>query len=381
MNPAGLQKGGIGQIMKIVFQKSDLASALNIVSKAVGIRSVSPILECVLITAQHGEIRFTANNNDLGIETLSAGTIIEEGMVALNARLFSELVRKFPESEVELEVNAKNVATVTCEASQFKLLGQAGEEFPDLMQIDQSDAIEISEFSLKEAIRQTIFSIADQESNPVLTGELFEVNDNELKIVALDGHRIAIRRILLNDSYGKRRVIVPGKSLMELSKILEGDADEIVQIVFSRSHLMFRFGATMVITGLIDGNYFDVNRMIYSDFETKVTVNKRQMQSCMDRACLLSGTGEKKPVIMSFHDSDVVISASSFIGSMNEVLLIEKEGKNMEIGFNPKFILDVLRVIDDEDITMYLINQKYPCVIKDADETYLYLVLPVNISA
>ena len=367
--------------MKIVFQKSDLASALNIVSKAVGIRSVSPILECVLITAQHGEIRFTANNNDLGIETLSAGTIIEEGMVALNARLFSELVRKFPESEVELEVNAKNVATVTCEASQFKLLGQPGEEFPDLMQIDQSDAIEISEFSLKEAIRQTIFSIADQESNPVLTGELFEVNDNELKIVALDGHRIAIRRILLNDSYGKRRVIVPGKSLMELSKILEGDADEIVQIVFSRSHLMFRFGATMVITGLIDGNYFDVNRMIYSDFETKVIVNKRQMQSCMDRACLLSGTGEKKPVIMSFHDSDVVISASSFIGSMNEVLLIEKEGKNMEIGFNPKFILDVLRVIDDEDITMYLINQKYPCVIKDADETYLYLILPVNISA
>lgn len=366
--------------MKILFQKTDLSAALNIVSKAVAVRSVSPILGCVLITAQHGEIRFTANNNELGIETICAGEIIEEGTVALDARLFSELVRKLPDSEVELDVDGKNQAKITCEASQFRILGQPGEEFPDLAQIDQSDGIEISEFSLKEAIRQTIFSIGDQESNLILTGELFEVNDNELKIVALDGHRIAIRRILLNDSYGKQKVIVPGKTLMELSKILEGDADEIVQIFFSRNHLLFRFGATMVITGLIEGNYFDVSRMIYSDFETKVTINKRQFLSCIDRACLLAGTGEKKPVVMAFHDEDVLISTSSYIGSMNEVLLIEKEGKNMEIGFNPKFLLDVLRVIEEDEITMYLINQKYPCVIKDADETYLYLVLPVNIS-
>ena len=367
--------------MKVIFLKSDLAAALNIVSKAVAQRSVTTILECVLITADHDTIKLTANNNELGIETLSDGTIIEEGMVALNARLFSDLIRKFPESEIELEVNEKNVATISCEASQFRLLGQPGEEFPDLAQIDSSDAIEISEFSLKEAIRQTIFSVADQESNPILTGELFEVNDNELKIVALDGHRIAIRRILLNDSYEKKRVIVPGKTLTELLKILEGNADEIVQIFFSRNHLMFRFGETMVLTALIEGNFFDVSRMIYNDFETKVVVNKKQLQSCVDRACLLTGTADKKPIIMGIHDEDVVISTSSYIGSMNEVLWIDKEGKNMEIGFNPKFLLDVLRVIDDEDITMYLINQKYPCVIKDADETYLYLVLPVNISA
>ena len=367
--------------MKVIFEKSDLAAALNIVSKAVAQRSVTTILECVLITATDGCIRLTASNNELGIETLSDGTIEEEGTVALNARLFSDLIRKFPDSEIELEVNEKNVATISCEASQFRLLGQPGEEFPDLAQIDPSDAIEISEFALKEAIRQTIFSVAEQENNQILTGELFEVNDNELKVVALDGHRIAIRRILLNDSYGKKKVIVPGKTLTELSKILEGNADEIVQIVFSRNHLVFRFGETMVVTSLIEGNFFDVSRMIYNDFETKVVVNKKQLQSCVDRACLLTGTADKKPIIMGIHDEDIVISTSTYVGSMNEVLWIEKEGKNMEIGFNPKYLLDVLRVIDDEDITMYLINQKYPCVIKDADETYLYLVLPVNISA
>ena len=366
--------------MKILFQKNNLSSALNIVSKAVAVRSVSQIMECVLITAQHGEIKLTANNNELGIETVTAGEILEEGMIALDARLFSDLIRKFPDSEILLETDDKNQAMVSCESSKFQLLGQPGEDFPYLEHVDQTDVIEISEFSLKEAIRQTIFSIGDQESNPVLTGELFEVNDNELKIVSLDGHRISIRRIILNDTYGKQKVIVPGKTLQEMQKILDGSADEIVQIIFSRNHLIFQFGATMVMTRLIEGNYFDVSRMIYSDFETKVTINKKQLLDCIDRASLLSGIGEKKPIIMGFHEDDVSVSTSSYIGSMNETIPIQKEGKNLQIGFNPKFFLDVLRVIDEEEIDIYLINQKYPCVIKDAQETYLYLILPVNIS-
>lgn len=364
--------------MKIICDKSELVSSVSIVSKAVAVRSTTPILECIAITADNGEIRFTANNNELGIETIVNGQIEEEGVVAIDAKIFSEIIRKLPDNLVEISVDDQYQVKIVCEKSKFNLTGKSGDDFIYLPQIPETSSIEISQYSLKESIKQTIFSVADNDSNLVMTGELFEVIDNKLKIVSLDGHRISIRNINLNDSYGNKKVIVPGKSLQELNKILTGEMDEMVVIYFGENHLMFCFDATTIVTRLIDGNYFDVSRMISSDYETKVTVNKKQFLDSIDRATLLSREGEKKPVVMSFDDERVAITMKSFIGSMHEEIDIDKEGKDIMIGFNPNYFIDALRVIDDEEITLYLINRKYPCLIKDEKESYVYLILPVN---
>lgn len=364
--------------MKIVCNKAELSAAISIVSKAVATRSTVAIMECILIRARGDQIGLTANNNELGIETLLNGTVLEEGMIALDAKIFSDIVRKLPDNDVYLSVEDNYKTVITCEKAQFQIPGKSGYDFVMLPPINMDDCIEVSQLALHETIRQTLFSVADNDNNIVMTGELFDVNDNELRIISLDGHRISLRKIFLNDSYGKKKVIVPGKTLQELNKILPVEQDEIVQIYFSDNHLMFQFDETIVITRLIEGNYFDVDKMISSEYETRVKINKKDLLSCLDRASLLKKEGDNKPVVMTFTNDSLQIVMKSLLGTMNEEIDIVKEGKNLQIGFNPSFFVDALRVIDEEEVTLYMINQKYPCVIKDEQESYIYMILPIN---
>lgn len=239
----------------------------------------------------------------------------------------------------------------------------------------------MSQFTLKEVIRQTIFSIAPNENNKLMTGELFEVKNNFLKVVSLDGHRIAIRKLELKESYPDRKVVVPGKTLNEISKILSGETEDQVQIFFSDNHILFEFDDTKVVSRLIDGEYFRIEQMLSSDYETKVKINKKEFLDCIDRATLLVKEGDKKPIIIHIGDDSMELRIDSAMGSMREDIDIEKSGKDIMIGFNPKFLIDALRVIDDEEITIYLVNPKAPCFIKDEEESYIYLILPVNINA
>ena len=239
----------------------------------------------------------------------------------------------------------------------------------------------MSQFTLKEVIRQTIFSIAPNENNKLMTGELFEVKNNVLKVVSLDGHRIAIRKLELKEAYPDRKVVVPGKTLNEISKILSGEVEDQVQIFFSDNHILFEFDDTKVVSRLIDGEYFRIEQMLSSDYETKVKINKKEFLNCIDRATLLVKEGDKKPIIIHIGDGSMELRIDSAMGSMREDIDIDKSGKDIMIGFNPKFLIDALRVIDDEEITIYLVNPKAPCFIKDDEESYIYLILPVNINA
>ena len=229
-------------------------------------------------------------------------------------------------------------------------------------------------------IRQTIFSIAVNENNKLMTGELFEIKDNYLKVVSLDGHRIAIRRMELKRDYSDRKVVVPGKTLNEISKILSGEMDDQVSIYFTKNHILFEFDQTMVVSRLIEGEYFRIDQMLSSDYETKITINKKEFLSCIDRATLLVREGDKKPIIINISDDKMALRIDSAMGSMNEDIDITKEGRDILIGFNPKFLLDSLKVIDDEEINIYLVNPKAPCFIRDEEESYTYLILPVNIN-
>lgn len=367
--------------MKIICNKSNLAKGVSIVSKAVPSKTTMPILECILIDASMDVIKLTANDMELGIETKIEGEIVEHGIIALNAKIFSEIVRKLPDNDVVIETESDNQAMITCEKAKFNIAAQSGEDFSYLPVVEKENSITISEFTLKEVIRQTIFSIADNDTNKMMTGELFEINDNILRVVSLDGHRISIRKIELNDNYGSEKVIVPGKTLQEISKIIGGEAEEAVEISFTKNHIVFEFNQTMVVSRLIEGDYFRIDQMLSSDYETKVRVNKRELLDCIDRATLLIKEGDKKPIIINIGDDVMELKIKSQIGTMDEEVAITKEGKDLLIGFNPKFLIDSLRVIDDEEVDLYFMNAKAPCFIKDEQQSYIYLILPVNFNA
>ena len=363
--------------MKIVCSRTNLLNGVQTVSKAVPSKTTMSILQCILIDASKN-IKLTANDMELGIETTVEGDILEPGIVALDAKIFLEIVRKFPDGDIKIETDESYQTVITSGNANIKIVGKSGEDFSYLPNIEKLDSIILSQFSLRELIRQTIFSIADNDTNKLMTGELFEVNEDKLRVASLDGHRISIRKVYLKNSYPKKKVVVPGKALNEISKILSGDTDKDVVIFFTNKHIVFEFDNTMVVSRLIEGDYFNIDQMLSSDYETKVTINKRKLLDSIDRATLLVKEGDKKPIIINITDENMKLKINSTIGSMREVIDISKNGKDLMIGFNPKFLIDALRVIDGEDVDIYLVNPKAPCFIKDSEDSYVYMILPIN---
>ena len=365
--------------MKLSFSKNDLLKGINIVNKAVSSQTTLPILKCILLDASSDRIILIANDMEMAIETVVSGTILEKGKIALDARLFSEIIKKLPDEIVEINVNERLIANIRCAKAVYDIPGQDASDYPYPPVIDKENTVSISQFSLKEMIGQTIFSLNMSENNKLMTGELFEIKNNVLRIVALDGHRIALRKIELAGNYEDRKVVVPGKTLMEVSRILNDDIDDPVAVSFSDNQLMFEFDETKVFTRLIEGEYFHIDNMISSDYQTRIVLNKKEFYDCIDRASLLIREGDNKPIIFTVADGTIELDINTTSGSMSESLEIEKEGNDIKIGFNPKFLTEPLRVIDDEMITLYMINSKAPCFIRNDSGSYLYLILPVNI--
>ncbi|MCI9537340.1 MAG: DNA polymerase III subunit beta [Eubacterium sp.] len=364
--------------MKFTCNKSDINEAINIVLKAVPGKTTMPILECVVIEAADNELKLTTNDMSLGIETRLSANIEEEGIILVNAKMISEIIRKLPDEDVYFEADNNENILLFCGKAKFNLSGKNHEEFPMLPKIEKEKKIVISQFTLKEMIRQTIFSISNNENNKILTGELFEINGDEFKIASLDLHRVSIRKIQLKESYDEIKAVIPGKTLSEVSKILTGGMEDEVEIFFTKNHVLFELGKTIIISRLIEGNFYNINQMLTNDYETKVTVNKRELLDCIDRATLLLREAENKPVIMNVKNDEIKMEMNTKIGSMDENIGIQKKGKDLRIAFDPKFLIDVLRVIDEEEVNLYLFNAKAPCFIRD-DNSYIYLILPVNL--
>lgn len=364
--------------MNIVCDKSNLIEGINIVMKAIPSKTTMEILECVVIEVKEDRIKLIANDLQIGIETLIEGNIKQEGSVAIGAKVFFEIIRKLPNDQVEISVDDNYHMNITCGKAKFNIAAKSSEEFPFLPNIVKEKSISISQFTLKDVIRQTVFSVSDNENSKVMTGELFEIHESQLKVVSLDGHRISIRKVPLKESYEDISVIIPGKTLIEISKIINGGIDDEVEIYFTDKHVLFVFEDTLVLSRLIEGEYYKIDKMLSSDYETKIRVNKKKMLDCIDRATLLLKESDKKPVIIEIKDERMRFAMISSIGTMNEDIDSVKEGKDILIGFNPKFLMDALRVIEEEEITMYMINPKAPCFIRDEEENYIYLILPVN---
>ena len=367
--------------MQIICRQTDLMNSINIVSKAVPVKSTMPILTCISITATPVGIRLTATDTELGIETMLIGSVTEPGTIALDAKIFQDIVRKLPDGDVTLTTDSNYQAVITCEKSKFDIAGRPTDEFPALPEVVKDSEIRISQFTMREMIRQTIFSIAASDNNKLMTGEFLEVTGNRMRLISLDGHRISIRKILLDEDYGNFSAVIPGKTLSELSKILSAELKDEMHISFSKKYVSFEFDGTLMTSRLIEGEYYKVDQMLSNDYETKLVVNRRQLMDSIDRAQLLIRENEKKPVILNITDDSMNIRAMTSLGSLNEDIEVEKSGVDILIGFNPRLLMDAIRVIDNEELNIYLFNPKAPCFIRDDEDSYLYLILPVNFNA
>ena len=252
--------------MNLKIKKSNLLTAINIVSKAVAVKTTRPILECILIEAKNGRIKLTANNLTLGIETFVEGTIIDEGVAAVSAKLFSDIIRNLNDSEVDIITNSDYRVEIKCEKTEFEVPYWDGTDFPEFPVVEKEKSITISQLGFRDIVRQTIFSVSDNENSRMMTGEHFEVKNNELTVTSLDGSRISMRKVSLKGDNSDIDAIVPGKTLKDVVRIVNGGADDDVVIYFTDSHMLFEFEDTRVVSRLIEGDYFKITHMLSIHF-------------------------------------------------------------------------------------------------------------------
>ena len=364
--------------MKVICQKDSLQKAINTVSRAVPVRTTMEILKCILLQAEDQSLKLTANDTALGIETRIDASVAEPGMVAIDAGLFASIIRKLPDSDIVISSDENEAIDITCENASFHLSGRGADDFIYLPTVEAKELVLISQFTLREMIGQVIFSVADSEVNAAMAGVYVEILGGKIRMTTLDGHRISIRMNDLTEVYSPISAIVPAKTLSDLSRILPGESDKMMSIEFAKNHMIFQYDQTRMVSRVIDGEYFKVESMIRDAHETHFRINKKDLLNCLDRSTLLVNESDKKPVVMNITAEEIAIRLKSAIGSMNEVIPIEKDGKDIRIAFNPKLLLDALRVIDDEEIDIYMVKYNYPCIIKDNAGSYIYVVLPVN---
>lgn len=367
--------------MKLSCSRDQLLNAINIVSKAVSSRTTLPILECILLTADDDGLKLTANDMELAIESSRMDADVEEGgKLALDARFFSDIIRKVDGDEVTITSDEKNIASIKCGRSEFKISGQDGDEFPPIPEVEKNDKFVISQNDLRNLIRQTIFSISQDESKPLLTGELVEIEGNMIDLVSVDGYRISYKNAELVQSAGSKRVIVPGKSMGEIAKILSQDEDEKAVLYFTDNHIMADINGNIVVSRLIQGEFIKYQQSFTNDYRTSARINRLKMLDSLERASLISRDSRKIPVKMDIAGDNIIITANAETSTAYEEVSAEVDGDKLTIAFNPRYLMDALRAIDDEEVYMHFNTSLSPCVFKPVEgDGYKYLVLPLRI--
>ena len=369
--------------MKIVCYKDKIIKALNSVVKGVASKTTMPILEGILIQTNDNEIKLTTYDLEIGIEYIMECEIKEQGSTVVNAIMFSEIIRKLPDTEIYISLNDKNLLEIECEGSLYKLATMNPEEFPELPKIEIENSIEVDQNVLKNMIRKTIFAVSSEENRPIFTGCLFEIENNKLNLVAVDGFRLALRSIYLNKQTNNFSAVIPGKTLNEVNKIIS-DSFEPVKIGVSKNQALFEMDNCKIVTRILDGEFLNYKNVIPSNWETRIRVNKNSIQNSFERISLISASAIEKetkyPVKVQVDIGKVIISCTNQTGDAKEELFVSTEGKNLEAGFNPKYFLDSLKAVEDEEVFIEFGTSISPCLIKSVENNdYTYMILPIRL--
>ena len=371
--------------MKIIFEKDKMIKALNSVTKAVATKTTMPILEGILIQTNNDDIKLTCYDKELGIEyIIKENNVLEQGSTVVNAIMFSEIIRKLPDTNITISINDNNLLVIECEGSVYKLATMNPDDFPQLPEINVENSIELEQNTIKDMIRKTIFAISTEENRPVFTGCLFEVKNNKLNVVAVDGFRLAWKSKVLNTKTNDFEAVIPGRTLQEINKIL-ADSFDLIKLGIAKNQGLFEIENCKIVTRLLDGEFLKYSEVIPKKWETRVRVNKNLISNCFERISLISSSSmekEKKyPVKLNVEVGKIKISCTNQTGDAKEEIFTTTEGQDLEAGFNPKFFLDVFRNIDDEEVYIDFGTSISPSVIRsiEDDGDYQYMILPVRL--
>lgn len=369
--------------MKFKCSQSVLTKALNIVSKAVTSRTTIPILKGILLeVSDDGKLKMSASDLDITIEETIDVEEASAGSVVVQSKLFGDIIRKLPNADVTVTLTDGNII-INCMNSQFSIIGLSADEFPSVKDIEESqDSILFNKAILKDMIRKTFFAASVDESKGVITGILIELLKDSINMVAIDGYRMAItREAMINVE--EKNVIISAKIMNEISKILSeaSEEEEDIKLLLNDKKAIFIIGTVKVVLRLLDGEFIKYKDVLPKDNKIKVKVNKSDLMESIERASLLSKEGKNNLIKMSIKDTIVTITSKSEEGNVKEEVLISKEGDDLDIGFNAKYVLDVLKSIDDESIYMYFNTPITPCLLEPLEgSAFEYLILPVRIT-
>jgi len=364
--------------MNFKCDKTVLQEAIVTVQKAVTGKTTMPILGGILIKAYDNEILLTGSDLDLSIEKKIKSEILEWGNVVIDAKLFGEIIRKLPNDIVEIKTFENNSIQISCQKSKFTLLYMNADEFPELTKINENMIFSIPQKKLKNMIKGTIFATASDDSRPILTGVLFEIKDKKLNLVALDGYRLALKNENL-ETENVINAVIPGKTLSEVSKILD-ESEENVNITFTPNNILFSLNGTKIISRLLDGEFIKYSSIIPEESNLKVISKRLELLECIERASLMGKEGNTNLVKFDIGEDILVITSNSQLGMVREEVNIILQGQPLQIAFNSKYLIDVLRIMDEEEIVMELSSSVSPCLIKNKNyNNCTYLVLPVRL--
>lgn len=367
--------------MKIICNQKILAHKINIVQKAINGKTTLELLKGILLTAKEGTLNLTGYDLEIGIDTHIQAEIVEEGEIVINARLFGDIIRKLPDTFVEIETDSDNNVYINCLNSRFKIKGDSSVEYPRLPDVNENDLYNIPQDLLKNMIKQTVFAISQDQTKPILMGELLEIVGGNISLVAIDGYRLAVRSSEIDNMSNNTKVIIPGKTLHDVNGLLSSE-DDAIQLGFDEKNAIFIINETKIITRLLDGEFIDYKKLLPREYGVRAKVNTKELLNSIERASLLSQSEKNNLIKLSIRDNSIAITSNTEKGNVYEEVSIELEGDYLDIAFNSRYFLDALKVIDSEEIFIEFTTNVNPCIIKPVDGTkYTYLLLPVRISS
>ena len=372
--------------MKIKIKRNDLLSSLEITSNALCKKTSLPILECFLIEAKNNKLKITANNTDITIINNVNADIIEEGKVAINGRFIIEMLRNLPDKEISLSIDENFLCKISCEKDNKEKINSEFQckdslEFPKLLTYSKENKIELSEYQLKKSIEKTLITVSkENEERKELTGVLFQIKKDELKMKSLDGYKMGIVKQKIKEKIDKElKTIIPHQTLENVVKIIKGDINKNVNIYINEKNIVFETENATLISNIIQKEFPPTGQIEKNEYKTKIVINRIDFLNSINRTKMFSNVVEEKPVILNIKDEKLNVKINSLLGSIEENINIKKTGNDISIAFYHKHILPILDNIDDEEIKIYLDTSDYPIVIKDDNENYFYLILPVTI--
>jgi DNA polymerase-3 subunit beta len=369
-------------LMKFTCDKNELSTAITKASRCCAVKSTIPALEGLLIDAS-GRVTITGFDLKRGIYTTIDADIPEPGSIVLSSRLFGEIIRRFPDGEVTIEAKKDLMTTISCGKSEFKIMGLNPEDYPLLPEVDCRNNLSLPQGTLKAMINETLFAVSDNETRPVYTGTLFDIANDELTMVALDGYRLAIRKEALEKcDMEKGSFIVPGYALSDAEKICVDETEPVV-IHVGEKHISFTAGDTVLISRRLDGEFLNYRKSIPEQFTTELVVKRTELAKVVDRVSLIIMDKIKSPLRFTFDFNMIRILCSTSVGNAEDICFCSGDGHGLEIGFNNRYMMDALKNAPADELKLSLNSGSTPCIITAADgsDNFTYMILPVRLKA